>query len=151
MFYFFTKSYKWSRKLPFRILPREYHTFIFFKFNARPLTSTLSTSLLQSSFKLIFTPEKLLLDIIILASSAYRMNLAIFEIWGMSLMYIMKNNGPNMLPWGTPYSMCFTFSEDQYLSYLHHRSLVNSDFLIVFSLVVSRYLCQIPLGMVWNE
>ena len=123
----------------------------FFKFNARPLTSTHSTSLLQSSFKLIFTPEKLLLDIIILASSAYRMNLAIFEIWGMSLMYIMKNNGPNMLPWGTPYSMCFTFSEDQYLSYLHHRSLVNSDFLIVFSLVVSRYLCQIPLGMVWNE
>ena len=43
----------------------------------------------------------------ILASSAYRINLASAEIPGRSLMYIMNNKGPSMLPWGTPYSIRF--------------------------------------------
>ena len=38
--------------------------------------------------------------------SSEKMNLAIFDTWGMSFMYMIKNKGTKTLPWGTPHSMC---------------------------------------------
>ena len=41
-------------------------------------------------------------EVKITVSSAYNMICVCSHMLGMSLMYIMNNSGPSMLPWGTP-------------------------------------------------
>ena len=48
----------------------------------------------------------LFLVIFMVSSSAYNIELAMFDTWGMSFMYMVQSKGHKMLPWGTPYFTC---------------------------------------------
>jgi len=65
-----------------------------------------------SVFRRLLAVLKLLWAIDKVVSSAYSVDLRMFEQLGRSLMNKRKKIGPSMLPWGTP--IVIAFSSDSY-------------------------------------
>ena len=73
--------------------------FVFLRFKANPFDLTHFIRLSIKIFNLLLRASIVSAVRIILASSAYKINLAKAAVSGMSLMYIMNSKGPNILPW----------------------------------------------------
>ena len=85
---------------------------VFFRFKASPLALTHTNKLLIRSFNWLLIDSIVSAVIIILASSAYKINFAKQAVSGMSLIYIMNSNVPSILPCGTPNSMVLVVEHD---------------------------------------
>jgi hypothetical protein len=80
-------------------------------------------------FDIVEKSSKLLLEIITLVSPANKMGSdRVFIVGGRSFIYIMKNKGPKIDPWGTLMFYCSHFEEN-----------FPKDFILVFCFLFVRH------------